>query len=112
MSAGRHRAKREKGENKVRMGKGGVGWGQVMQEGEFHCHVFPKERGACKFVGAAYSISSRNPQLVPRESSPQMCCVLLSPHPSELPVLCSLSLALSSLLPSLLHSLDNTTRSW
>lgn len=77
------------------------GWGQVMQDGEFHCHVFPKERGACKFVGAAYSISSRNPQLVPGESSPQMCCVLLSLRPRELPFLCSFSLFLSRLSPPL-----------
>lgn len=57
-----------------------------MQEGEFHCHVFPKERGACKFVGAADSISSRNPQLVPRESSPQMCAVVSTSQRTTLPL--------------------------
>lgn len=45
MTAGRYRAKRKRGETKW----GWVRWcarGKVMQEGEFHCHVFSKERGA------------------------------------------------------------------
>lgn len=90
MRAGRNRTKRKRGKTKSRWERWS-GWGQVMQEREFHCDVFPKERRPCKFAETAYSITSRNPQLVPRESSPQMCCVLLSPHLRELPFLCSLS---------------------
>ena len=107
MSAGRYRAKRKRGKTKSRRVRW-CGWGQVMQDGEFHCHVFPKERGACKFVGAAYSISSRNPQLVPGESSPQMCCVLLSLRPRELPFLCSFSLSLLTLSSPLCYILLTT----
>lgn len=53
----------------------GCGWRQVMQEGEFHCHAFPKEKKSLNLGGASCSISSRNLQLVPREPS-QMCVAL------------------------------------
>lgn len=51
------------------------GWRQVMQEGEFHCHAFPKEKKSLNLGGASCSISSRNLQLVPREPS-HMCVAL------------------------------------
>lgn len=53
----------------------GCGWRQVMQEGEFHCHAFPKEKKSLNLGGASCSISSRNLQLVPRQPS-QMCVAL------------------------------------
>lgn len=68
-SARRHRTEKGRGKTKLRWVRW-CGWRKAMQGGEFHCHVSPKERGACKFCRTAYSISSRNPQLVPRESSP------------------------------------------
>lgn len=53
----------------------GVGGGLVMQEGELHCHAFPKEKKSLNLGGAGCSISSRNLQLVPREPS-QMCVAM------------------------------------
>ena len=47
----------------------GCGWRQVMQEGEFHCHAFSKEKKSLNLGGASCSISSRNVQLVSREPS-------------------------------------------
>lgn len=81
MTARRYRTKKKTGKTKLRQVRWCVG-GQVMQNGEF-CHPeFPKERGASKFVGEVYSISSRNSQLVPRKSSHRCvaCCCL---HTSE-----------------------------
>lgn len=86
------------------------GWRQVMQEGEFHCHVFPEEKGACKFVGAAYSIISRFHSWS-QESQLHRCVVCFCLHTLEnypSPVF-FLSILYSS---TRLCSLDNTTRCW
>lgn len=47
----------------------GVGGGRWCKRGEFHCHAFPKEKKSLNLGGASCSISSRNLQLVPGESS-------------------------------------------
>lgn len=53
----------------------GCGWRQVMQEGEFYCHAFSKQKRSLNLGRASCSISSRNLQLVSREPS-QMCVTL------------------------------------
>lgn len=89
----------------------GCGWRQVMQEGEFHCHAFPKEKKSLNLGGASCSISSRNLQLVPREPS-QMCVVPVPENsPPSLPSLlllrgCILHTAQQGLLIRFWHSWD------
>jgi len=95
----------KRGKTKSRLGTVGVGggWGgggEGMQgdarerEKSIVMCFSKKERGAWKCVAAGYSISSRDPQLVPRESSPQdvVCAGVCTRHTTTLPLF-SLSLS-------------------
>jgi len=87
-------SQKEKEENKFLNLQGGVG--RWCNREDSIVMTFQKKKETT-FVGTAFSISSRYPQLILRESSPQMCCKLLSSPHREVPFLCSLSL--TSLLP-------------